>query len=135
MRLLLPVPPVHLHAPARSKRSPTSASSLSLDGDGVSPPGRTVAFFALKTRTDKPAAHASSLSSLVQGCPRASAYALRKASDCSTLAEVFGPPGALNTVEAAPAIAASRSPTMLSQSCTTCSRLLTQRGFWDSQSA
>src|SRR5438105_1613807 len=59
------------YAPACRKRAPTSASSLSLGGEGVSPSGLSVAFFALKTRTHRPAAQASSSSSSVHGCPHA----------------------------------------------------------------
>src|SRR5581483_2781604 len=97
--------PMGLHltyAPACRKRSPTSASSLRREGDGVSPPGRSVAFFALNTRTHRPAAQASSRSSSVQGCPRACPYATRKNSDCFTSAQVFGAPVAVNTAEATP---------------------------------
>src|SRR5205807_10030751 len=63
------------YAPACRKRAPTSASSLSLDGEGVSPSNLRVAFFALKTRTHRPAAQASSSSSSVHGCPHACAAA------------------------------------------------------------
>jgi hypothetical protein len=61
------------YAPACRRRAPTSASSLSLDEDGVSPPGVSVAFLALNTRTHRPAAQASSISSSAHACPRACA--------------------------------------------------------------
>src|SRR5579859_5524876 len=81
---------------------------LRLDGEGVSRSALSVAFFALNSRTHRPAAQASSSSSSVHGCPHACAYATRNAADCSTLAEVFGAPVAVNTAAAAPAIVASQ---------------------------